>query len=74
MATDGKLYCKSLERHSRHMFDEFFYYEQNMESIGYYDAELIVEALTAWTSHLREVVDACIMKNRDVLRINCKHT
>ena len=68
MATNGKLYGKSIARQSHLMINEFFYYEKDLESIGYHDAEMIAEALTAWASHLREVVETCIMKNRDVLR------
>lgn len=68
MATDGKLYYKSVDRHSHLMLDEFIYYGEDLESIEYHDAEMIADALTAWASHLREVAEACITKNRDVLR------
>lgn len=68
MATNGKLYCKSVDRHSHLMLDEFIYYGQDLESIEYHDAEMIADALTAWASHLREVAEACITKNSDVLR------
>jgi hypothetical protein len=68
MATNGKLYCKSVDHHSHLMIDEFIYYVQDLDSIGYHDAEMIAEALTSWASHLREVAETCIAKNRDVLR------
>ena len=68
MATNGKLYCKSVDRHSHLMLDEFIYYGEDLESIEYHDAEMIADALTAWASHLREVAEACITKNRDVLQ------